>query len=291
LRDEFVKYNNTTYWTKIHKKYEGKLRAVSHPTLSEHLNQLKYGSESNTILPCLQEIGLKFKQAGGEAISLLDVGGTGYWSDMAYRVFVEQGFCVSVTAIDISQDALGGLRERNPHVRTVCEDLKTVNPSLFIGIFDLVLSCYCLHHLVNLDDFLNALRFAGRSVRSGGFLILMDPILTMSFSRFDVIDFSSYKGNGIPRHLYLIEDILGKEGFRREVMRPAVSFLLNGNIQGYGPISYNLADILWRGLSILYKADFSVPLLSRVLVRSDKTLKRWGLAFSSSVCVYSKSAP
>jgi SAM-dependent methyltransferase len=292
LKDERVKYNNTTYWTEIHKKYEGKLRAVGHPRLSEHLNQLKYESETRTFLPCLQEIGLKFKGVGGEALSLLDVGaGTGYWSGVAHSVFVELGFYVNVTALDISEDTLEVIRKRSPHVRTICVDLKTINPDRFVHAFDVVLSCYCLHHLVNLDDFLNALRFASRSVKIGGFLMIMDPILTMPFSRFDVIHFSSYNGNGIPRHLYLLEDILGKEVFRREAVRSAVSFLLNGNIQGYGPISYHLADMLWRGLGILDKANFSVPLLSRVLLHLDKTLKRWGLAFSSSVCVYRKSAP
>jgi hypothetical protein len=44
-----MKYNNRGYWRDIHKEYKGVLRAVGHPTLSGHLNQLKYGSEARTI--------------------------------------------------------------------------------------------------------------------------------------------------------------------------------------------------------------------------------------------------
>lgn len=286
-----MKYNNRGYWRDIHKEYKGALRAVGHPTFSEHLNQLKYESEARTILYCLQKIGTQFNKTEGRTLSLLDVGaGTGYWSGIAYQAFIKQGFCVSVTALDISEDALEILRKRSPHVRTICEDLKTISPDRFIRTFDVVLSCYCLHHLVNLNDFLNGLRFAGRSVKSGGFLMIMDPILTMPYSRFDVIDFSSYKGNGIPRHLYLIEDVLSGEGFSRQAVWPAVSFLLNGNIQGYDPLSYAIASMLWRGLGILYGSDWSVRLLSRPLFHLDGVFKSLGLSFSSSVCIFSKSS-
>lgn len=286
-----MKYDNTEYWTDIYKRYGGDLQAVGHPGLSKKLNELKYDSETNTILRSLRDIGNEFRQAGKGRLSILDVGaGGGYWSKVVYDAFHEQGFSVKVTALDISQEALDIVRKRNPHINTVRKDLKTINPDVFSQGFDLVIACYCLHHLINLDDFLNGLRFVGRSVNADGFLIIMDPILTLPFSRFDVIDFPSYQGNGIPRHLYLIEDVLGKEGFYREVMWPAVSFLLNGNIEGYDPFSYTLASILWRALCMLiYRSDRFVQLLSGILFTLDRALKGLNLAFSSNVCVYRKS--
>lgn len=284
-------YNNKAYWTDIHRKYKGELRAVAYPTLSEHLNQLKYRSETNAVLRGLKEIRSQFRKAGKEAISLLDVGaGSGYWSDLIHRELLEQGFEVSVTALDISEDALEVLRKRRLQFSTVCEDLRTIDIDQFRHAFDVVVSCYCLHHLVRLDDFLNGLRFAGRSVKEGGFLILMDPILTLPFSRFDVIVFSSYHGNGIPRHLYLIEDVLSKEGFRRHGMWPAVSFLLNGNIEAYDPLSYMLMRLLWGRLSFFYKSDLFVRLFSTIFIYLDEILKRLGLAFSSSLCIYKKTS-
>jgi SAM-dependent methyltransferase len=171
----------------------------------------------------------------------------------------------------------------------VQNDLKTVDPEKFSHKFDLVISCYCLHHLVNLDDFLNALRFVAKGVNLGGFLIIMDPVLTLPYSRFDVIDFASFKGNGIPRHLYVIEDILGKEGFTREIIKPAVSFVLNGNIEAHNWLTYGLASIVWRTLcKLIYKSEALVRLSSGILVALDQALKRTNLAFGSKVCVYKK---
>jgi SAM-dependent methyltransferase len=284
-----MEYDNKAYWTELHKKYRGELRAVAYPTLSEHLNQLKYRSETNVVLRGLKEISPQFRKAGKEGISLLEVGaGSGYWSDLVYLEFLEQGFNLSVTALDISEDALKVLRQRRPQFSTVCEDLRMIDIDRFRQAFDLVLSCYCLHHLVRLDDFLNGLRFAGRSVKKSGFLMIMDPILTMPFSRFDVIVFSSFHGNGIPRHLYLIEDVLSQEGFRRHWVQPAVSFLLNGNIEAYDPLSYMLMRFLWGRLSFFYKSNHFVQFFSGIIIYLDEILKRLGLAFSSSLCIYKK---
>jgi hypothetical protein len=118
----------------------------------------------------------------------------------------------------------------------------------------------------------------------------MDPILTLPFSRFDVIVFSSYHRNGIPRHLYLIEDVLSREGFRRHGVWPAVSFLLNGNIEAYDPLSYMLMRFLWGRLSFFYKSEHFVRLFSNIFFHLDEILKRLGLAFSSSLCIYERTS-
>jgi len=285
------KYDDTTYWTDIHKRYEGSLLAVGHPTLCERLNQLKYASEARTILRSLEDIGQRFKQLGREELSILDAGaGLGYWTNVVSDAFHKQGFRVKLTVLDISQEALEIVRQGSLSIRAVREDLKTINPDLFSHSFDLVISCYCLHHLVHLQGFLNALHFVGRSVRQDGFLIIMDPVLSLPFSRFDVIEFRSYRGNGIPRHLYLIEDVLEKEGLNRLVIRPAVSFLLNGNIEGYDWVTYTLASTLWKAFSrLIYRSDNRVRLVFGILSSLDRALKGLNLAFSSSVCVYRRS--
>ncbi len=192
--------------------------------------------------------------------------------------------------MDISKKALDRIVKRNPYIKIVQEDLKTIQHDHFNHTFDLVISCYCLHHIVNIDDFINASRFVGKCVKPDGFLILMDPILTMPFSRFDVIDFSSYEGNGIARHLYLIDDILSKDGLRRQTIQPAVSFLLNGTIQSYNWFIYSITNTIWKIFCIFYKSDHFVSLLSKLLTNIDHFLKQYELAFSSSVCIYKKSS-
>lgn len=291
VKSKLNKYNNTTYWKDIHKKNLGPLQTVGHPMLCKNLNRLKYESESSSILSSLQDIGYKFTLMGKKKLSILDVGaGGGFWLKIVNEAFEKQGFRIELTALDLSREALETLQRHNSHINIIQEDLKTINPDIFSNSFDLVISCYCLHHLVNLEDFLNALRFAGRSVNRGGFLIVMDPVLNLPFSKFDIIDFPTYAGNGIPRHLYLLEDILGKEGFFRQVIQPAVSFLLNGNIEGYGWFSYSMASIIWKVLCMfVYKSDPFVKLSTSILLVLDKALKSSNLSFSSSVCVYRKS--
>jgi hypothetical protein len=107
MKERFSKYNNTAYWTDIHRRHEGRLQAVGHPTLSKKLNELKYESEANTILRILQDIGEEFRESRKEKLSVLDVGaGAGYWSKVVHDVFQRQGFTVEVSLLDISQEAL-----------------------------------------------------------------------------------------------------------------------------------------------------------------------------------------
>lgn len=72
-------------------------------------------------------------------------------------------------------------------------------------------------------------------------------------------------------------------------MWPAVSFLLNGNIEAYDPLSYMLMRLLWGDL-VFYKSDHFVRLFSTILIYLDEILKRLGLAFSSSLCIYERTS-
>lgn len=288
MKGRCLKYENSVYWTNLYREYGGALKATGHPLLSEKLNELKYKSESRTFLESLKDIGENFLQSGKSKLSIQDVGaGFGYWTRLAQRHFGEQGFQVDMTALDISREALDILQKDIPSVKLVQRDLKKIDPELFIGRFDLVFCCYCLHHLINVEDFLNALHFVSNSVKPGGFLIIMDPVLTLPFSKFDAFDFFCFKGNGIPRHVYFLEDILYKKGFRRERIKPAVSFVLNGNIESFGLLTYVLANTVWKILcKSVYQSESLVRALSGPLFALDGALKTMKVAFSSSVCVY-----
>jgi len=288
LKGRDLKYENSVYWTSLYREYEDGLKPSGHPFLSEKLNELKYRSESRSFIESLEDIGKEFLKSGKRELLIQDVGaGFGYWAKLAQWYFGERGFQVEMTALDISGEALNTLRRDMPFVKTAQNDLKEIDPELFADKFDLVFSCYCLHHLVHVEEFLNGLKFVSKSVRPGGFLIMMDPVLSLPFSKFDVFDFAHFKGNGIPRHVYFFEDILAKRGFRRESIRPAVSFLLNGNIEGSDWLTYMLANTTWRLLcKFVYPSDRLVRAISGSLFALDRALKSMKLAFSSSVCIY-----
>jgi len=283
-----VNYDNSLYWQNMHRQFASQLQAVGHPWLSESFNRLKYQSEADSVLGVLS--GLEQRWSDRKKLSMLDVGaGIGYWSELLSGWFAQRGFTVEVSALDISADALETVKKRNPHVQCINMDLKTIDSGCFENGYDLVLSFYCLHHLVNLKEFLNALSFLGRSVKPGGSVIIMDPILIKPFSKFDTFDFYSFTGNGVPRHLYLLDDVLIGEGLKRQAIAPAVSFLLNGNIEGYGYVSYGACKAVWRFLQVGYRSELLSKMCGGTLSWLDRRLKRLGLGFSSSLCLYEKS--
>ena len=287
-----LSYDNRSYWTSLHEELKGELKAVGHPFLSESMNRLKYESEAETVLIGLKMIMDVFRQADRSNLSVLDVGaGYGYWSGLVYELLSRNGFRVHASAVDVSADALEVLKERFPQMEPIRADLTTIPPDRFQGAYDFVFSCYCLHHLTRAGDFLNALEFAGRSVNPGGFLLIMDPILTRPFSRADTLDFESFRGNGIPRHLYYVDDLLAGWGLRRCLVLPAVSFLLNENIEAPNQLSYQAMMILWKLLCRLDRIDGLTEESAGLLRSLDAALKRRGLAFSSSVCLYQRVDP
>jgi SAM-dependent methyltransferase len=188
----------------------------------------------------------------------------------------------------MSLEALEVIQERLPHVNRISGDLRTITADKAAVTYDMIFSCYCLHHLTRANDFLNAVQFVGRSVNKGGFLLIMDPILTMPFSKADTLDFQSFRGNGIPRHLYFIDDLLAGFGLRRRLVLPAVSFILNENIEAHDRLSFYTMMTVWKLLCRLDRIENLVQRTAGLFRSVDSALKRQGLAFSSSVCVYQK---
>ncbi|MBI5844436.1 MAG: methyltransferase domain-containing protein [Deltaproteobacteria bacterium] len=283
-------YDNSAYWKGIHEKYAGALRAVGHPDLSETANALKYQSEAKSAAESLEIASKGLSGLGSKPVEYLDVGaGTGYWTRLVSEILSQAGFKINVTALDISEGALAGIKEKLPEAVTFQADLKTISKDQFAERFDLVTACYCLHHLVRAADFANALSFCAASVAPGGFFLLMDPVLTMRYSPFDVIDFKTYKGNGVVRHRHFIEDLASSEGLVLTDIRPAVSFLLNGGIEAGNAMFYRTADKLWRTLGKrVFQSEDRTRLLASPLQKADETLKNMGRGYSSSILLFRK---
>ncbi len=278
-------YDNSSYWLALHQASPGSLKTVGHPWLSEALNELKYQSEAATLFDFLQSHQAWIRKEVSPTI--LDLGaGTGFWSEAVHSWFCQHGAQPIVTVLDISEHALRDIKARHPEFDAIHADLKTVDPSLCDGRFGFVLSFYCLHHLPRISDFLNALRFAARSVGPGGVLLIMDPVLSQPYSAFHTIQFSSHEGNGMPRPLGLIDDVSENEGLHRVAFKPAVSFILNGSIEAHSRIGFALTTRLWELLQRVYRSEKATRTVGRLLQRTDHILKRKGLGYSSSLLVY-----
>jgi len=276
-------YDNATYWRGIHERLGDQLRAVGHPWLSNSLNTLKYESEANAVLEALLALPPSFSTKP----AVLDIGaGTGYWTTLVGEWLRAHGREPLQAALDISRPALDLIATRHPGIETLEVDLKSVSPAHCAARFDLVTAVYCLHHIVDADGFDNALRFAARSVRKGGCFLLVDPILTDTYSPFYGVDWKSWPGNGLPRSLATLDGVLDSEGLRRLVFAPVVSFVLNGPIEAHTRLRFTVAQRTWGFLERIYRHERITKVVSAVVRTLDRTLKRTGNGLSSSLCLY-----
>jgi glycosyltransferase involved in cell wall biosynthesis/SAM-dependent methyltransferase len=278
-------YDNVAYWRGLHQQFRGTLRSVGWPTLSEAFNRLKYESEAESILGIFSAVSEALLVRGRSTISLLEIGvGTGYWTSLFSGYLQAKDCDVDITCLDVSADALELAKEVCPGAALVQGDLKAVATDRYLKKYDVVTAISVLHHLVRVDDFLNGLRFAARSVAEGGYILYYDPILTMHYSPFDVIEWRTYSGNGMPRRLALLDDVLGREGFERIAMTPGVSFVLNGAIEAPNRLAYRASALIWSVLSgWVYGSDARTRMISRALMRVDRALKRLGWSLSATV--------
>ena len=92
-RDTFMDYEYHQYWSQLHARLKGQLRAVGNPLLSERLNQLKYASEAETMKRAVLTISNAFQKERLREISHLDLGaGTGFWTELLYGRFCPMVF-------------------------------------------------------------------------------------------------------------------------------------------------------------------------------------------------------
>ena len=285
-----MQYDNSSYWKNLHIEFGSNLKAVGISSLSLEYNRLKYLSESRSLQDVLVNINddlIQYKE-----IHILDIGaGIGFWSEFLYSFFNNREHLTKITALDISKEALEFIKQKNPYFSTYECDLKTVNPDLFNQEYNVVSVAYCFHHLIALKDYSNAVRFAARSVKKGGYFIIMDPILSKKFSRFYSSDYTTFSAHSLPRALYILDNIMIEEGFDRIEIRNATSFILGGNMESSTKLGFNIQRKFWNlGYLYLFRNEKIVKFLASFLLWCDKKLKRGKYSNSSIIVLYKKQA-
>ncbi|MGE5431214.1 MAG: class I SAM-dependent methyltransferase [Syntrophomonadaceae bacterium] len=283
-----MKYDNTAHWKNLHLKYGDSLKTVGISGLSEAYNQLKYSSESESLVKILDE--LKSDLLSKEKLSVLDIGaGIGFWSALIHSYFQQHNKNSEINSLDISESALEIIKSKNPGFKTIAADLKTIDVNSRAECFDFVVACYCFHHLTGLLDYLNAVKFAARSVKPGGYLAIMDPILSKPFSKFYSVDYPTYSGHSLPRPLYLIDGLLLESGFRRIKLSNALSYLLAANVESNSRWGYFVQNKIWKFFYyLIYKNDGLTKALSGLVKSFDSSLKTSKYSNGTVTAVYQK---
>ena len=275
-----MKYDNETYWKGLHGCFSGSLKAVGWPSLSEAFNAAKYASESESFLKVLE-----FCSVTPESpVRILEIGvGIGFWTGLLVKRL--SGFDFSLTGLDISEDALAVMRQRFPDVELEQADLRTVDQDRFFHRFDLVTALMVLLHLTVPSEFDNALRFAARSVRPGGTLLLYEPAITEPYSPWLTRKLAG--DNSLARSLDAYDEPLAQEGLRRVAMLPGASWALNSPIEAGTQISFRLRQTAWRALCQgVYRFEWPTAWLSPLALRFDAMLKRRPGTGSGKFLVY-----
>lgn len=281
-----MKYDNTSYWIEMHKKYKDSLKGVGISLLSDKYNDMKYSSESDTMLKVLDSI--KSEIESRVEVSVLDVGaGNGFWTQLIHGYLSKMSLKLRVFALDISEDALEVIKHKIPEVNIVQADLKTIDINRFGEIFDIVSAIYCLHHIISLQDYVNSIKFVGKSVKRGGFLLIGDPILRKSFSKFYQTDFYTYEGHSFPRPLYIIDSILIDEGFERIAIQNFTSFLLGANMESSSKIGFYIQRKIWNvGFFIFFRSNSLSKFFNPCVKFFDSLLKKTKVSNSSILVLY-----
>lgn len=280
-------YDNSRYWQDTHIELAGTNKAVGWCNLSEEFNKLRLKSESETFLSVVDGIH-KSLCAHDRDLNILDIGsGLGYWPSLIERTYESSRF--NISCIDISDKALHLIKANHPKYTVIQKDLKSIRSDLLYEKFDLVMSCYCMSHLTRIHDLLNALRFAGNSVKKDGYLLLMDPVITEAYSKYNTTDFTKYECNNMPRTIYMIDDIMDEMSLRRIGLHGCVSFCLNSNIEAKNRMGYLICRSIWNSLfHKVYMSDKRTKILLKLIYAVDKSIKRFNKCYSTKICIYKK---
>jgi SAM-dependent methyltransferase len=275
-----MKYNNETYWKELHGSFNGSLKAVGWPTLSESFNRAKYLSETESFLQALELCPLTSRSP----VHVLEIGiGIGFWTSILIERLSKVDF--HVTGLDISKDALAVVRARFPDVDLEQADLRSVNPNQFLHRFDLVTAMMVLLHLTVPAEFDNALRFAARSVQRGGTLLLYEPAITETYSPWLVGKMT--EGNSLARRLDAFDEPLAQERLQRVAILPGASWVLNSPIEAGNELNFHSRQAIWQGLSrIAFRFDWPSKLITPLMCRIDAALRAGTGAGSGKFLIY-----
>jgi SAM-dependent methyltransferase len=280
-------YNNPDHWKDIHNRFTGTLKSVGRSGLSETYNRYKYWSEEETFSKALSGcIWSRFKK---EKLEVLEIGaGIGYWLNVVNQQAGNNKIKASLTALDLSENAISEIKKNIPGVSCILENAGLVNPMFLESRFDLVMANYCLHHITQSNQFMNALELAVNSVKPGGYLLLMDCFIDRVYSPYYDVDVAEYKGSGLARPLKIVDKVCEEHLMRLIHMADPISYLMNNVLEADSERDYRLKSFIWKIMHRLYKSDLASRCVLPFIIRWDRFLKTAHKGYSTRLLIYQK---
>ncbi len=155
-------FNYQKYWNDRLSGQFG-LEAVGYIGLGKRFNQWMYSLRKRSFIRSVKRLKLLFSDA-----KVLDVGsGTGFYLGLWKGLGVK-----SITGIDISEQAIENLKHKFPAETFYLQDITKI--FAHDRKFDLISCMDVLFHIVDDENFKNAIQNLSHSLVSGGYLILTD---------------------------------------------------------------------------------------------------------------------
>jgi SAM-dependent methyltransferase len=172
---------------------------------------------------------------------VLDVGsGIGVWIDFWQRMGARE-----ITGVDLNHLAVSRLRTRYPDHEILHRDLGDAD-AVLPHHMDIVSAMSVLLHITDDVRFERALRCVLASVRDGGSVILMEPVVVHQYWGPPVTPESNSRAR--PLHTYL--RVLADMDFKVTVLRPAACLLANV-IDTRRKHNYRLLEQYWTLLGLV----------------------------------------
>ena len=204
-------YAAVRYWDEIYDAAYDE-SAVGYPNLARSLNRARYDVECRNVDRAIDAMQIP------TPARVLDAGsGTGIWIDFWKRRGAGQ-----IVGVDLTKAAVDRLRRRYPEHEFLQRDLGDGAPAL-PGEMDVVSAMSVLLHITDEARFERALRNLGGCVRSGGSLVLVEPVVV---HRWWGQPFGP-EANSRARPLGTYQRILRGAGFEIVDLRPATCLLGN----------------------------------------------------------------
>lgn len=218
------------YWEQRLGEHSG-LRGVGWLGLGESFNRWMYAVRA-------QVFARSVRSAVGDDVELLDVldvgSGTGFYLDRWRRLGA-----ASVTGSDLTRVAVQRLRSSHPSSRIVELDLATGERLPLEGPFDAVSAMDVLFHIVDEDDYRQALANLSSLVAEGGLLVLSENFLSRA----------AVKGEQqVSRSASHINGALREAGFEPLSLRP-VFWLMNTPVDSPSRLLHHWWSLLARAVS------------------------------------------
>lgn len=266
-------YNPKAYWEALlQQRFD--LRDVGYPNLSLAFNNCLYRAMADSV-----ERGLRRLHISENAwcnSSVLDVGsGTGFWIEFWMAKGVQR-----LIGMDLTAKSVSSLAQRYPQLTFQQRDIADPLDTSLFNSFDLISAMSILHHIPSQPRWERALINLGRMLKSGGYLLIMDPILKHQWWG-KPFDSSS---TGRPRTIVEHKIVLDHAGVVIKFVIPTVVILANP-VDARWKLEYQLLAYWWRQFSRIAARDWLMSRCCSFVYALDRLLCRLNYMPSSKVLV------